>query len=123
MKPNYFGSALIDFLKDQDDYLLESKTNAEKTIRACVRVSLTNNQEWALVSFIISEGIDKFRKSKLLKLINKKDLHAADEFDKYIYYEDWEGKRIVDPFLVSHRELEKSLFLMPEIVKKSRRRK
>lgn len=118
MKINETGLWLINCLRDED-YELDGKTAAEKAVRTHTRTRLTDGQYSALVSFVMCEGIDLFMRSKLRRLINRGELvEAADEFDRYIYTVDDEGKRVVDPFLLKHRELEKGLFLMPELVRK-----
>jgi GH24 family phage-related lysozyme (muramidase) len=122
MKLNSAGKDLIAFLKHDDEFLLETRKDAEKAIKALVHVRLTNNQYSALLSFIMSEGIHTFKASKLLKLVNARNVRSADQFDKYIYSIDENGQRIVDTFLVRHRELEKALFLMPELLPKRRKR-
>lgn len=121
MKLNEHGRSLIDFLKYDDEYILETKKDAEEAIRTYVKIRLNGNQYAALLSFVMSEGIATFKKSKLLKLVNANDIRAAEQFDRYIYSIDEYDNRIVDPFLAEHREYEKAVFLMPEIVATRRR--
>ena len=115
------GRELIDALLDE--YTAEtSRSMAGKAIRRYVRVPLTNNQYSALVSFVMCEGIEVFKKSQMLKLINasKKDWHkfiqASNQFDFYIYSIDEKGLRKPDQYLIKHRHWEKSLFLTPEAI-------
>lgn len=125
MKLNAEGKKLLDAISE--DYRTEiSRTDAGKAIRLLVKQRLTDNQYSALVSLIVCIGLDTFKKSKLLKLINSSsgDWHnfvkAAEQFDFYIYSDDEEGRRKPDQFMIAHRELEKALFLMPELVRKRR---
>ena len=112
------GKWLNDVL--QEEYALDETTSAaKKAIKLYVKVPLTNNQFSALVPLVRFIGIKNFRKSNMLKTLNSKDrravLKAAQYFDYYIYVASPHG-RIVDPFLVKQRELEKALFLKPELV-------
>jgi GH24 family phage-related lysozyme (muramidase) len=123
MRVNAEGRKLIEFIRDgyTPD---ESQRDAEKAVKRFVKPLLTNNQFSALVSLVMSIGIDTFRKSRLLMTINGniKDslLKAADHFDHYIYSEDESGKWKPDRELIAYREMEKALFLKPELVKKRR---
>lgn len=55
-------------------------------IRRAVKVSLTDKQMAALVSFVFNLGIGAFRSSTLLKRINAHDLAGAlREFSKWTY--------------------------------------
>lgn len=120
MKLNVEGLALIAAFLDEYDPA-ETPTNAEKAIRLYVHPLLTSNQFSALVCLVMDIGIIKFRKSVLLKKINSKTdrnalVHAADEFDRYVYELNEKGVREIEPFLVRQREFEKALFLKPELV-------
>lgn len=121
MKTNPEGRILIALFKDTYE-VTESRTAAEKAVNLLVRRRITSNQFSALVSFVMSLGIDGFRRSRMLTLINTRSIdtmvRAADEFDKFIYEINDDGQRVLDPFLVRHREFEKALFLKPEIVAK-----
>ena len=112
------GKWLNQVLQDEYD-LDETITAAKKAVRAYVKVPLTNNQFSALVPLVRFIGINQFRKSNMLKTLNSQDrravVKAAQYFDYYIYT-NCEHGRIVDPFLVKQRELEKALFLKPELV-------
>lgn len=124
MKTNEAGRALIDFFESEYDSC-ESRTAAEKAVTMLVRRRLNSNQFSALVSFVMSGGINGFKHSQMLRLLNTRDVLsatlAADQFGKYIYEFDDNGDRYVDPFLIKQRELERDLFLTPEIVKKGKR--
>ncbi len=122
MKLNATGQWLVETLSDEYDDLT-SVAIAKKAIKLFVKVPLTNNQFAALVSLITYIGVDAFKSSKLLKMLNasrgdwKTFVKAADQFDLYIHANSEHG-RTVETFLITHRSLEKSLFLTPEIVKK-----
>lgn len=121
MKTNNEGRNLIELFKDEYEPA-ESRTTAEKAINALVRVRLTGNQFSAVVSLVMQIGLDAFKKSKMLKLLNKGfTVGAASEFDLHIYDIDDNGQRVISPFLIKHREFEKALFLKPELVQKGKR--
>jgi lysozyme len=127
MKTNAEGKNLIALYKEEYEEL-ESRTAAEQAVNLYVTRRLTSNQFSALVSLVMSIGIDDFRRSKLLKMVNAKAdrdslVKAADQFDLYIYAFDENGRRVVDQFLIEHRVFEKALFLLPELVKTNKKRK
>jgi len=79
----------------------------EKAVRDSVRVPLTQNQFDALVSFSFNVGVGAFRKSTLLKRLNKKDYAGAkQEFRRWVYAG---GRRLQG--LVNRRNQEAHLFL------------
>lgn len=123
MKTNEIGLHLIACFQDEYDPA-ESRSAAEKIVSKLVKARLTSNQFSALVCFVMSIGEDTFTNSRMLYLLNKKELtKAADQFALYTYDYDDNGKRAIDPFLVEQRVFEQSLFLMPELVRKQKRRK
>lgn len=123
MKTNAAGLALIRAFTDEYD-TADSRTAAEKIVTLSIKVELTSNQFSALVCLAMHLGTDHFRDSRIVRLINQSRpnalVKAADQFDLYIYHDDDTGKRVPDPFLIKQRELEKALFLMPELVRKRR---
>lgn len=125
MKTNDAGLVLIETLESEYE-LDESRTSAEKAVNLYVKPRITHNQFSALVPLVMQIGIDTFRRSQLLKLINKispNNLHAIrDQFDTYIYETADDGKRSIDPFLVKQREFEKELFRQPEQLKLRKRK-
>ena len=115
MKTNEIGESLIESYEDMYDPA-ETREDAIKAIRLFVTRRLTSNQFSALIPLIMHIGIDDFKASKMLKLINSgRIFEAADQFNFYIYAEV-KSRRKADPFLVKQREMEKKLFLMPEVV-------
>ena len=116
MRTNQLGKDLIKAFTAEYDPI-ESRTMAEKAVNLFVLRRLTNNQFSALVCLVMSIGIDTFRDSKMLKLLNTRstdsDRRAALWFGEYIYEDN--GK--ADRFLIKQREFEKDLFTTPEIVK------
>lgn len=126
MKTNEEGRRLIAFFESEYEPA-ESRTAAEKAVNMMVQRRLTGNQFSALVCFVMYTGISGFKTSQMLKLLNTRSVHsavqAAEQFGYYIYETDDKGDRYVDPFLIKQRELEKALFLTPEIVQKRRMRK
>lgn len=76
------------------------------SITELVKVKLTNNQLQALESFINDRGLERFKNSNLLKVINRGDFDAVpNELAKWIVDN---GRRL--PELVELREKEIALF-------------
>ena len=87
-------------------WLKEDSEEAQEAIRQSVEGLLTQNQFNALVSFVFNVGINAFKKSTMLKLINKGDFDgAAKEFPKW---NKDNGKEILG--LSKRRILEQSVF-------------
>ena len=87
---------------------LQFHVNAiEKDVSKLVKVTLTQNQFDALVSFAYNVGLGAFRDSTLLKLLNSGDIDGASK-----QFERWNkaGGKIVDG-LTNRRKAEKVLFL------------
>ena len=79
----------------------------ENNVNKLVKVSLTQNQFDALVSFEFNIGYGQFSKSNLLKLLNeKKYKESAEQFESWVYSN---GKVLQG--LVKRRTEEKNLFL------------
>ena len=76
-------------------------------------ITLTSNQFSALVSFSFNVGLENFKKSTLLKLINsghKDDLELIHkQFSRWVY-----ANKKVLPGLVKRREAEFKLYSTPE---------
>ena len=87
---------------------LQHHVNAiEKDVSKLVKVTLTQNQFDALVSFAYNVGLGAFRDSTLLKLLNAGDIDNASK-----QFERWNkagGK--VSNGLIRRRKAEKALFL------------
>jgi len=93
--------------KKAEALLLEDIKDAEDAVNKMVLVPLNENQFSALVSFVFNLGAGNFKKSTLLKEINKNNwLLAANEFDKWVYA----GGKVLNG-LVRRRKAEKELFL------------
>ena len=57
---------------------------AEKAINDLVKVPLTQNQFDALVSFVFNVGVEAFKRSTLLKVLNLGNYkEAANQFDRW----------------------------------------
>jgi lysozyme len=90
-----------------EELLKQDLQRFEKAITTLVRIPLTQNHFDALTSFVYNVGIEAFRNSTLLKLLNQKNyLLAADQFDRWTKV----GKKTL-PGLVGRRKEEKQLFL------------
>lgn len=57
--------------KEASTFLLEDLEEAIRAVESLVRVELTDNQFGALVSFVFNLGVGAFRKSTLLRELNK----------------------------------------------------
>ncbi len=88
------------------DWLLADLAWAQTAVNQLVKVTLSQGQYDALVSFVYNEGETNFARSTLLKLLNSGNYSAAaEEFKKWVYA----GGRII-PGLVSRRAREESLY-------------
>lgn len=87
--------------------IMETSQNAQD-IKKLVKIYLSNNQLNALISLVYNIGINGFKGSTLLRLLNSNaDIKiVANEFDRWIYDN---GKKV--PGLINRRAAEKKLFL------------
>lgn len=76
----------------------------ENAVNDCVSVSLAQYQFDALVSLAFNIGERAFRRSTLLKLLNRGDYHAASE--QFLRWKNAGGR----PILLNRRKREKALF-------------
>lgn len=66
--------------------LLQDLSEAIEAVNKFVKVPLTQRQFDGLVSFVFNVGVGAFRKSTLLKLLNKGDIAGVrQQFGKWIY--------------------------------------
>lgn len=87
-------------------WLVSDCSLAQTAVNQSVRVPLRQSQFDALVSFTYNVGIDAFRKSTLLRVLNTGDhAAAAKQFARWVYDN---GKLIAG--LVGRREIERSMF-------------
>ncbi len=87
----------------------------QQVINESVRVDLNQNQNDALVSFVRNVGADSFRRSTLLRLLNKGQYTLVPvELTKWIKARR-DGKVVEAPALVKRRAAESELFLRREI--------
>ena len=86
---------------------METSQNA-KDIKSLVKVPLNNNQLNALISFVYNVGINGFKKSTMLKLLNSgADKNTvANQFDKWVF-----DNGVIVKGLINRRKAEKTLFL------------
>lgn len=92
--------------KEAETLFRNSISEAEMVVNDLVKVELGQNQFDALVSFVYNLGRDNFRKSTLLKVINK------GEFDKVVYQLNrWiKANEQILPGLVERRKKEGNMF-------------
>lgn len=86
---------------------METSQNA-MDIKTLVKVPLTNNQLSALISFVYNVGINGFKASSMLRLLNSgvDKNTVADQFDRWVYDNGVKVKG-----LINRRNAEKKLFL------------
>ena len=86
---------------------METSQNAID-IKNLVKVPLNNNQINALISFVYNVGINAFKDSTMLKLINSgaDKQTVALQFDRWIY-----DNGVIVKGLINRRNAEKKLFL------------
>lgn len=90
-----------------EDYLYADIASAEETINQRVNVPLTQGQYDALVSLVYNIGSSSFRRSSLLKNLNREDYTgAANEFLRWIHAN---GKKLRG--LEKRRKAEREMFL------------
>ena len=88
--------------------LLQDAREAERAVAEAVRVTLTQEQFDALVSFVFNVGAGAFRSSTLLKKLNRGDeREAADELLRWTRA----GGRVLEG-LLRRRRAERALFLL-----------
>jgi lysozyme len=94
---------------EQAQKWLEITTSRDAAeINNLVKVPLNNNEKNALVSFVYNVGINAFKASSLLRLLNSgtdKKI-VAEQFDRWVYDDGVKVKG-----LINRRKAEKNLFL------------
>lgn len=94
--------------QEQADYWLQEHVNELVfEILNEIKPNLTNNQIKALVCFVYNVGINAFKKSTLLRLINEGKI--AEASDQFIRWNKDNGKEV--PGLTNRRLDERQLFL------------
>jgi len=77
------------------DALSKDVQASEKVINEGVVVPLTQNQFDALVSFVFNVGVTAFKRSTLLKVLNKKNYDgAAKQFDRWVIPKEITSRRM-----------------------------
>ena len=94
--------------QDEAEKLLDIDINIkEKELNKLIKVSVTQNQYDALISFVFNLGVGNLKNSTLLRLLNQKNYKgAAQQFDRWVYA----GNKVLAG-LVKRRAEEKELFL------------
>lgn len=96
-------------LGEAEELLKDDALIARNAVMRMVRVTLSQNQFDALVSFVYNIGEGNFEKSTMLRLINAGDIkNAAEEFTRWIYA----GGKIQNG-LLKRRRAERDLFMLP----------
>lgn len=118
MKTNRGGLRIIEIFDGAVDPGMVSE--AESWVEEMVEVPLLSNQFSAMVSFALSVERSGLKTSKLLKAVNDcfDDPEAlrdcAQFFNEYVYSEH-RGRLKEDNRLISRRNEEKALWLMPSL--------
>lgn len=101
--------------EEAEQLLRQDIERFEKGVDDLVEVDINENQYSALVSLAYNIGLGNFKKSTLLKLINKgnqNELEAVhSQFKRWV----WAGSQIL-PGLVKRREAEFKLYSTPESI-------
>jgi len=93
-----------------DLWLRQDSAKAVRCVNNWVTTDLTQTGFDMLVSFVFNVGCDAFKRSTLLKKLNRGDvMGAAAEFNRWVFAQ---SKKL--PGLVARREEEKKLFLEAE---------
>jgi lysozyme len=89
-----------------EKWFQEDLSKAEKTVNLWVVPIINQNQFDALVSLVFNIGPDQFKRSTLLKLVNKGEFNmASEEFSRWTH-----SKGKVLSGLVARRSAEEDLF-------------
>jgi lysozyme len=104
------GPEVVEGLRIDDlqvlAWLKDDTQEAEDAINEIVKVPLTQNQFDALVSFVFNVGVDAFKKSTMLRLLNGGDYTGAmNQFKRW----NMDNGRVIAG-LTKRRTLEASLF-------------
>jgi lysozyme len=100
-----FGGGITE--QQATDLLRQDVSYAEHAVEHLVKVTLTQGQYDALVSFTYNEGAERLQSSTLLKMLNAGDYAgAAAQFGVWVY-----GGGVKLPGLVTRREAERIMFL------------
>jgi len=104
------GPEVVEGLRIDDlqvlAWLKEDVQEAEDAVNGNVKVPLTQNQFDALVSFVFNVGVDAFKKSTMLRMLNAGDYTGA--MGQFKRWNMDNGK--VFAGLTKRRELEAKLF-------------
>lgn len=93
-----------------DHWLDEDILSTASAVEKAIEVVLSDNQYAALVSFAFNVGIDNFRRSTLLRMINAEDFDGAA--DQFLRWNKAAGKVLAG--LTKRREAERELFISGE---------
>lgn len=94
------------------EWLRKETKNIVPQIKALVKVPINQNELDSLTSFVYNIGIDAFRESTLLRLLN----NGTDKETVAAQFDRWNkgtvnGQKVVLPGLTRRRNEEKALFL------------
>ena len=94
-------------------WLRHEISNKQTEVKKLVKVPLNQNQLDSLTSFAYNIGINAFKNSTLLKLLNagNNKLMVADQFMIWNKITDKTGKKVVSNGLTNRRKAERELFL------------
>jgi lysozyme len=93
--------------QEADDRLGIDLHNAEQAIYKNIQIPLNQNQFDALVSLVYNIGVGAFKKSTLLKLIDRADFQGAA--NQFLAWDKTNG--VINEGLVNRRSVERNLFM------------
>jgi lysozyme len=100
---------------EADALLIKDLARFEKAVDELIKVELGENQWSAVICFVYNVGIEAFRRSTLLRLINQRDfVGASRQFLLWTKAKDSSGKPRVLPGLVMRRQAELALYKRPD---------
>lgn len=95
--------------KQAEERLREDLDDVEGPLNACLKAQLNENEFSACCSFAFNVGVNAFKRSTLLKLLNSgQKADASNEFGRWVK----DNGRVL-PGLVKRRDAERELFLTP----------
>lgn len=106
-----YGSGLKIQGQQIDQWFNDDIEKSERVVNNWIAVPLTQGQFDALVSFVFNLGAVNFKRSTLLKELNKgRYLEAAEEILRWCHSRS-NGRMRILPGLVARRQAERDLFL------------
>ncbi len=101
---------------DTDTTEVYTNLFSENGVLFKVNNMLNTYQKAALVCFVFNVGIGAFKESTMRRLLIEREIDlAADQFDRWIWFTNANGKKVPSKGLKNRRVKEKTLFLSKEV--------